>query len=84
MGKYLGIGGVAALPVLCCAGPSLLAGLGSVSVASWLVPAGYILAPLALLAGTAAAILFYRRRRSAVAADGCCSAVGSAGGCRHE
>ena len=78
IGKFLGIGGVAALPVICCAGPSLLLGLGPVALSGWLVAAGYVLVPILLVAVGVAAIVLYRRRRAAVAADDCCGTVGSA------
>jgi hypothetical protein len=78
MRKFLGIGGLAALPVICCAGPSLVAGVGSVALSGWLAATGYILAPTALVVLGAGAVVLHRRRRSAVAADDCCGTVGSA------
>jgi len=78
IGRFLGIGGVAVLPVICCAGPSLLLGLGPVALSGWLATAGYVLAPIVLVAVGVAAIVLYRHRRSAVAADDCCTTVGSA------
>jgi uncharacterized membrane protein len=78
VGKCLGIGGVAALPILCCAGSSVLVGLGSAALSGWLVASGYVLVPILLVAVGVAAIVLYRRRRAAVAADDCCGTVGSA------
>lgn len=78
VGKCLGIGGVAALPILCCVGSSVLVGLGSAALSGWLATAGYVLAPILLVAVAAAAIALYRRRRAAVATDDCCGTVGSA------
>lgn len=79
VGKCLGIGGVAALPVLCCAGSSLLVGLGSAALSGWLATVGYVLAPIALVVAAAAMVL-YRRQRSTVAADERCGAAEPARG----
>jgi hypothetical protein len=66
------VSGAVLLPVMCCAGLSLIVGLGSAAVSAWLVTVGYIVAPIALLAAAAAVVVLYRRRRSAITAGDCC------------
>ncbi|AVV45429.1 mercury transporter [Streptomyces sp. SID9913] len=65
----LGMVGVVLLPVLCCAGPVLLAGgalagLGGALVSPWL------LAPAAVL--LAGGLLWWLRRRPTGSGDSCC------------
>jgi len=65
----LGMVGVMLLPIICCAGPVLLAsgalaGLGGVLVSPWL------LAPAAIL--LAGALAWWMRRRSTAGGDSCC------------
>ena len=74
-GKCLGIGGVAALPVLCFAASAVFVGLGSAAPSGWLASAGYVSAPIALVVVAAAAVVLYRHQRPAVVADDCCAVV---------
>lgn len=73
-GKFIGLGGVGFLAVICCAAPFLLVAAGSFGFSGWFAAAGYVLIPIALAAIGASALYLYRRRRSASSADAnCCS-----------
>ncbi|MGE0499618.1 MAG: hypothetical protein AB7I79_10200 [Rhizobiaceae bacterium] len=73
-GKFIGLGGVGLLAVICCAAPFLLVAAGSFGISAWLAAAGYVVIPIALAATGVTGLYFYRRRRSATSVDtGCCS-----------
>ena len=74
-GKFISLGGVGLLAVICCAAPFLLVAAGSFGISAWLAAAGYVVIPIALAAtGAATGLYFYGRRRSASSVDtGCCS-----------
>ncbi|HBT69138.1 hypothetical protein F9K97_24175 [Brucella anthropi] len=71
-GKFIGMGSVGLLAVICCAAPFLLVAAGSFGVSAWLAAAGYVLIPIALAAIGLAAFYLYRRRHSGSAADAAC------------
>lgn len=73
-GKFIGLGGVGLLVVICCSAPFLLVAAGSFGVSAWFAAAGYVLIPIALAAIGVAEFYLYRHRRSASSTDaGCCS-----------
>lgn len=75
-GKFIGMGSVGLLAVICCAAPFLLVAAGSFGVSAWLAAAGYMLIPIVLAAIGLAALYLYRRRASGAAADtGCCGSA---------
>jgi|APThiThiocy_ev2_2_1041544.scaffolds.fasta_scaffold275152_1 mercuric ion transport protein len=71
-GKFIGLGGVGLLAVICCAAPFLLVAAGSLGVSAWFAAAGYVLIPIALAAIGVAAFYLYRRRHSGSAEDAAC------------
>lgn len=71
-GKFIGLGGVGLLAVICCAAPFLLVAAGSFGVSAWFAAAGYVLIPIALAAIGVAAFYLYRRRHSGSAAGAAC------------
>lgn len=73
-GRFIGLGGVGLLAVICCAAPFLLVTAGSFGVSAWLAAAGYVLIPIALAAIGLTALYLYRRRHSGAAADTACCA----------
>lgn len=68
-GKFISLGGVGLLAVICCAAPFLLVAAGSFGISAWLATAGYVAIPIALAAIGVAGLYFYRRSRSASSAD---------------
>jgi mercuric ion transport protein len=66
-GRFIGLGGVGLLAVICCAAPFLLVAAGSLGVSAWLAAAGYVVIPIALAAIGLAAFYLYRRRHSGAA-----------------
>lgn len=73
--KFIGLGGVGLLAVLCCAAPSLLVAAGSFGVSVWFAAAGYVLIPIALAAIGVAAFYLYRRRHVGSADAACCGSL---------
>lgn len=71
-GKFIGLGGVGLVAVICCAAPFLLVAAGSLGVSAWFAAAGYVLIPIALAAIGVVAFNLYRRRHSGSAADAAC------------
>lgn len=70
-GKFISLGGVGLLAVICCAAPFLVVAAGSFGISAWLAAAGYVVIPIALAAIGVTGLYFYRRRRSASSADTC-------------
>lgn len=71
-GKFIGLGGVGLLAVICCTAPFLLVAVGSLGVSAWFAAAAYMLIPIALAAIGVAAFYLYRRRHSDSVADAAC------------
>jgi Na+/melibiose symporter-like transporter len=59
---------VGILAVICCAGPLLIAAIGTTALAAWLSNSGYVLIAAALIA-VGGGVLWLRRRR--VSAQDC-------------
>lgn len=68
-GRFIGLGSVGLLAVICCATPFLLVAAGSVGISAWLAAAGYVLIPIALAAIGLAAFYLHRRRDSGTAGE---------------
>ncbi len=73
-GKFIGLGGVGLLAVLCSAGPFLLVAIGSFGLSAWLAAIGYVIIPIAIATVGVTGLYLYRRRHSASSDRGdCCS-----------
>ncbi|MFJ1311884.1 hypothetical protein [Agrobacterium sp. P15N1-A] len=73
-GRFIGLGDVGLLAVLCCAAPFVLVAVGSFGISAWLAATGYVVVPIVLAVIGVAGFYFYRRSRSASSADnGGCS-----------
>jgi len=67
--------------VICCAGPLLIAAIGTTALAAWLSNSGYVLIATALIAGFGG-ILWLRHRR--VSAQDCCQPEALNKASKHE
>jgi hypothetical protein len=56
---------VGAFAVICCAGPFLIAAIGTAALTGWLTNSMYLLAPAVLIALALGGLWFYRRRTNA-------------------
>lgn len=73
-GRFIGLGGVGLLAVICCAAPFLLVAAGSFGVSAWLAVTGYVLSrslslPLGWRHFTLTGAAIPARRRMPLAAD---------------
>lgn len=60
---------VGALAVICCAGPLIVAAIGTTALAAWLSKSAYLLVPAAIIAAGTGVAWVQRRR---VRAEDCC------------
>lgn len=72
---------VGALAVACCAGPLLIAAIGTTALASWLANSGYLLIAAALIAVGGGVLWLWHRR---VIAQDCCRREALNKASKHE
>lgn len=72
---------VGILAVICCAGPLLIAAIGTTALAAWLANSGYVLIAAALIA-VGGGVLWLRHRR--VSPQDCCRPEALNKASKHE
>jgi len=72
---------VGILAVICCAGPLLIAAIGTTALAAWLANSWYVLIAVALIA-VGGGVLWLRHRR--VSAQDCCRPEALNKASKHE
>ena len=72
---------VGILAVICCAGPLLIAAIGTTALAAWLANSGYVLIAAALIAVGGGVLWLWHRR---VSAQDCCRLEALNKASKHE
>lgn len=70
-----------AFAVICCAGPLLIAAIGTAALTGWLTNSMYVLGSTVLIALVLGGLWFYHRRMSAQA---CCNSIAVNKAPNHE
>lgn len=70
-----------AFAVICCAGPLLIAAIGTAALTGWLTNSVYVLIPVALIGLGLGGLWFYRRGATS---QGCCNPIAVNKASNHE